>query len=41
MQFNIKINEISKIFIKIKREKLRKSIFKIIDNIKSFIILKK
>ena len=38
---NVKINEISKIFIKIKRGKLEESIFKIIDNIKSFIILKK
>ena len=38
---NVKISEISKIFIKTKREKLKKSTFKIINNAKSFIILKK
>ena len=39
--FNVKIDEISKIFIKTKREKLKKSTFKIINNAKLFIILKK
>ena len=39
--FNVKTNEILKIFIKIKREMLRKSTFKIINNIKSFMIFEK
>ena len=40
-KFNVKINEISKIFIKIKREMLSESIFKIIDNLKLFLIFEK
>ena len=38
---NVKTSEISKVFMKTKREKLKKNIFKIINNIKLFIILKK
>ena len=38
---NVKIDEISKIFMKIKREMLKKSTFRIIDNVRSFMILKK
>ena len=40
-KFNTKINEILKIFIKIKREMLSESIFKIIDNVKLFLIFEK
>ena len=39
--FNVRINEISKIFMKTKREMLRENTFKIINNAKSFMILKK
>ena len=40
-KFNIKINEISKIFIKIKKEMLNESIFRIIDNARLFLILER
>ena len=40
-KFNIKTNEILKFFMKIKKEILKKSIFKIIDNARSFLIFKK
>ena len=40
-KFNVKTNEISKIFIKIKKEMLKKSTFKIINNAKPFMIFEK
>ena len=40
-KFNLKIREIKKLFMKIKKEILRKSIFKIINNARSFLIFEK
>ena len=40
-KFNLKIKTIKKRFINIKRDLLKISTFKIKDNIKSFLILKK
>ena len=40
-KLNVKINKISKIFMKIKREMLKESKFKIINNIKLFLIFEK
>ena len=40
-RFNFKINKISKVFIKIKREMLNESTFRIINNVRSFLIFEK
>ena len=40
-KFNVKTNKISKIFMKIKKEMLSESTFKIVDNAKSFLIFEK
>ena len=40
-KFNVEINEILKIFMKTKREMLNESIFKIINNARSFLIFEK
>ena len=40
-KFNIKINEILKIFIKIKRKMLSENTFKIINNVRLFMIFEK